>query len=151
MNITPDVVAQVSAYVTDKTPSLTQVLANLNAQTIPNPQPQASIKPPMTFTAFASGIDPASLGKVMTYAHLPDIIADIKDQNYDAASLWVSGLTAAGILSTADSASLSKLMSATIPDPSWTPMMSWAQVNLGGILTNQDILDIAKYGGWPKS
>jgi hypothetical protein len=102
MNCTMAVVNKVSAYVKDKTRDLVDIRAELNAAVIDNPAPQVNVKPPLTFVALAAVIAPVSLGKVMQYAHLDVIVNDLRRGDYDAASLWVQGLTAAGILTVND-------------------------------------------------
>lgn len=149
MNVTPEVVDKVTAYVKDKTSPLAQILADLNTPAISNPSPQGVVKQPVTFAALTSVLEPASLGKLMTYVHLNEVIADLRRNDLDAAALWVEGLTAAGILTPADATAIGGVLSGTVLDPAWKPQLSWAEANLGGPLTAIDIQDCAKYGKWP--
>lgn len=150
MNTTMAVVNKVSAYVTDKTQPLDTIRAALNAPAYDNPAPQATVNPPLSFAAMAAAVDPVNLGKLMTYDHLDVVIADLRRGDYDAATLWVQGLVAAGILSTTDATNIAKTMTPT-PDPTWRARLSWVEVNFGAgqVLTDIDMDDCAKYGKWP--
>lgn len=150
MNCTMEVVNKVTAYVKDKTRSLDDIRVELNAPVTDNPLPQGSVKPPLTFAGLAAVIAPASLAKVIGYAHLDVIIEDLRRGDYDAAALWVQGLTVAGILTTEDATAINSALTAPIPDPAWKPKLSWVEVNFntGDILTVQDILDCKSYGKW---
>ncbi len=148
MNVTPKVVEKVAAYVTDKGRPLETIRAELNKPAFDNPLPQGQIKPALSFAGIAAVVAPASLGKVMTYAHLDKIIDDIRKQDIDAAALWVQGLAAAGLLTADDVVAVSGVISSTTPDPNWKAKLSWAEVNLGDTLTEQDMIDCATYGKW---
>lgn len=151
MNCTPNVIAQVTAYVVDKTQPLATILAALNAPAYDNPTPQAQIATPFDFSVVAPLIGAASMGKLATYIHFNQIIADMRNRDRDAIMLWASALAAAQIITLDETTAIQKMLTATVPDPTWQARLSWSQLNLGDVLTQQDIQDCANYGKWPKA
>ena len=149
MNCTLDVIKKVTDHVADKTRSLEDILAELNAPIAPNPERQANVKPPLTFSALVASISSASLGKVILYDHLDVVIKDLRSGDYDAANIWVQGFVAAGILTADDAIAIAGVLTAAVPDPTYKPQLSWAEINLGDVLTAQDIKDCATLGKWP--
>ena len=150
MNCTMAVVNKVSAYVADKKRDLNEIRAELNEAAYDNPSPQGNVKPPLTFAGLVAVIAPSSLAKVIGYAHLDVIIEDLRRGDYDAATLWVQGLTVAGILTVDDASAISAALATPIPDPEWKSKLSWVEVNFGAgnVLTEQDMLDCKQYGKW---
>ena len=147
MNVTPQVIKQVQAYVNSvggtpplNTQASAAIAAALNAANIPNPVTVAPQVPyPWNFLALMSQVSAASLGKLANYQYLVELTADLRNRDTVAAQTWAALLAAAGILSPAENAAIQTMLARTIPDPAWTAMTSWAQLNLGGPILANDV------------
>ena len=132
MNMTPDVIKQVQKYV-DSVPGLNtktsvQIAAALNVQNIPNPITAAPQVPyPWDFPTLMGQVSAVSLGKLATYIFLPQLTADLRNRDTVAAYTWSALLAAAGILLPAENTAIQNILANTIPDPTWTAQISWAQ------------------------
>ncbi len=148
MNVTLEVVDKVTKKVTDKTQSAAAIADMLNTPEFDNPVKQQQVPQPFDFSSLAALIGPTSLHGLVNYVHFDIVIQDVRKQDRDAVALWAKALAAGGYITVDEAGALIGAVSATVPDPTWKPMLSWAEVNLGDTLTVLDVTDCAKYGKW---
>ena len=147
MNMTPQVIKQVKTYVDSvggvpplNTQTSAVIAATLNIQNLPNPVTTAPLVPyPWDFPILMSQVSTASLGKLATYPFLVQLTADLRNRDTVAALTWGALLAAAGILLPAEAAAIQSSLTSTVPDPTWTAQVSWAQLNLGGSVSANDM------------
>ena len=147
MNMIPQVIKLVKTYVDSVggTPPLStqasaQIAAALNQQNIPNPVTQAPQVPkPWDFPTLMSLVSPASQAKLGTYQYLIELVSDLRNRDTVAALTWSSLLGSMGLLQVSEAQAIQALLTSTISDPAWTAQISWAQANLGGPVSVNDI------------
>jgi hypothetical protein len=139
MNPTPEAIAAIRAYVTDWRPSDATIAAALNTPDRPNPTPQGQVPKPMSTTDLLGKVGNAGKGKIYRGPAIVGIQADIRAGNRDAAKNWFGLAAAAGDVSAAENDALTAEIDATIPDPNWQPLVSWAQATLGRAVDADDI------------
>lgn len=109
------------------TETYSQIADKLNAPIeIPNPVTEApQVHAPITLKQLMAVVPPAEM--VAVYKELPTYVADLKkaiddqDRDYMAGLLLIA--VTAGVISQATAGQLQALLAATIPDPTWTPMI----------------------------
>ena len=144
MNMTPEVIRQISLYVNSQgtlnTMTCTQIAAVLNTANIANPvNPAPQIPAPVNFKLLAGALSSASLSKLATYACFQSFLNDLIASNRPNLQAWCTMLTAAGIFTAGDNTTFQAYLISTIADPTWTAQVSWAQLNLGGPVSANDI------------
>ena len=74
-------------------------------------------------------------------------LLDLRSRDTVAAQTWSALLAAAGILTSAENTAIQTILASTIPDPTWTAQISWAQNNLGGLVSAWDIEQVYPNNG----
>ncbi len=148
MNVTMDVVQKVTAKVTDKKQSPEAIAAQLNSPEFDNPVKQPMVPQPFDFTSLAALISQTSMQGLVNYVHFDVVIQDVRKQDRDAVVLWAKALAAGGYITVEEAGALIQTVSSAVPDPTWKPLLSWAEMNLGDTLNILDVTDCAKYGKW---
>jgi hypothetical protein len=117
----------------DWTQPLATIASNLNTVNISNPTPQGTVPTPFVFAAILEQLNSTgpSLGKLMALPYLSQIITDIRNQDRGAIATWAVALSATGIITSDEAASITTLVESTVPDPTWQSQLSWASINIG--------------------
>jgi hypothetical protein len=128
-------------YVTDWSLDDAAIAAALNTATLANPIPAATVAKPFSVRDMMSSLDAAALGKIYNLPSLPRLLDDIEAGDLVRLENWLALLQAGGTLTAAQAATLSGMIHATMPDPSWSAQISWAVANVGRAVDFQDVAD----------
>lgn len=113
----------------------------MNTPSIPNPVPQADIPKPWSWADALQALSPSTLNAILSLPTAPVMIEQLNENKSETRALWFGILDKLGVLPTAEKNAISALVSATIPDPSYRPLLSWAEVNLGRDADQYDVLE----------
>jgi hypothetical protein len=111
----------------------------LNAATEPNPTPQGT-KPRTLRMAELMGL--ASVGTRAALLANPNLAAaraDVIAQDHHGVSTWLMGYASAGIIPLDEAQAMLAYVQTPVPDPAWLAQVSWAVLNLGRPVDEQDI------------
>jgi hypothetical protein len=134
-------VAAIRAKVADWIPDDATIAAGLNARDADNPRPAAMIPAPITFAGvfvlLAGGL---SLGRIRDLSTGADLIAKVHAGDRAGIANWLPALRADPEVITAEQAqAVMALLQSTVADPSWPPLLSWAEIHIGRSLDPSDI------------
>lgn len=138
----PAAVTAIRAHVSDWTPTDAQIVAALNTPAIANPTPQPSIPAPLTEDGLAGLLTDAtngSIARLVNYVNYGLVQADILAGNRARIGGWAGKLAVAGIITVGEATAIGAALAATVPDPAWPALISWAVANLGRPVDADDV------------
>jgi hypothetical protein len=147
MNPSPEAVAAIRARVADWSPTDAEVASALNAPTVDNPTPAATVPIPFLTRDLMGTLDQPALAKIMALPSLARLLEDIERGEPGRLDNWIALLTAGGAISQAQAGVISGVVHATGPDPSWPSLISWAQASLGRPVDVDDVAAARASGG----
>lgn len=115
-----------------------QILTDVQAMTVSNPESQTNTLPTMTATNIL-GLLSTSLAKL---ASVPTIVAvrdDIRAQDREGVLNWAALYLAAGLITSAEYEAVLAFVNTPVADPNYSAVVSWAKVNLGREIQLEDI------------
>lgn len=133
MNPSPQAVDLIRSRVTDWTQTDQAVADALNAPAVANPVTQAPAVPkPFDFADVMGLLSDASVAAIRDTPNTTDLISKINAGDRAGVLHWVAALLKAPAKITADeAAAVNALMTATVPDPSWSAQIGWALATIG--------------------
>lgn len=140
MNITPQGIAAIRAYITDWTPSDATIASNLNAPSVANPTPQPTAPKLYSFADVMGCLGAASIANVRALPTATALVTAINARDTVSILNWLAALQAGTPLITpSEAAAVQAVITATQPDPAWAAQVSWAAVNLGRVADSDDV------------
>lgn len=148
MNPSPQAIAAIRAHVTDWTPDDATIAANLNAPSVTNPTPQASVPKPFTFADVMGCLTPASIDNVRGLPTSTALITAINARDVTSILNWLGALQAGtALITAAEAQAVQTVVTATELDPSWQAQIGWGVANLGRPLDSEDVAAARAAGG----
>ena len=114
----------------------------MNAASVANPVPQATIPTPYTLAQFISALSAGSLTNLKTLSWLYNLAQDIGLMNTPSVLIDLQLLKATGVILAAEYTTLSTAVNSTELDPSWPAQVGWAQANIGRPVDLNDIATV---------
>lgn len=138
-NPNPEAVAWILARSPDFARTDAEIAADLNAETVPNPAPQPTVRTPFVTTDLMGALNAASLAKIKGLPSLARLLDDITAQLPGPLDNWLILLQTDGTISPTQAGAMAAIVHATGPDPSWPPTIPAAVADLGRELDAADI------------
>lgn len=114
--------------------------AILNEPTEPNPEPQPDpVRVPITTAGVLAHFSPASRRALYTNPNAAPLFAAIAAGDADTTAALVQLAADAGAVPQLEADAVASLCRATVPDPSWSPLVGWAMATLGRDVDADDI------------
>lgn len=126
-------------HIPDWRPSDAELAARLNAERVPNPEPQATILVPLDALALSALVSNESLTKLETAGLIIPINAAIGAQERETLGRWVQYAAYRQHLTAEEAGALLAKIAETVPDPSWQKELSWAVLTFGREVTAEDV------------
>lgn len=116
-----------------------QIAEALNAPSVANPAPRATVPTPYTYQQLLGLLSQASLANVYAFPAVHDLFVAVLAMDSSFVAATVALFQAAGKVTADEATALNAAISATEPDPGWPAQISWARANLGRDVDADDI------------
>jgi hypothetical protein len=140
-NPSPEAVGKIRAAADWSKPDA-EAAAALNAPSLPNPVP-APQRPVVLEERVLLGLltdpDHGSAARLLNYNNLALLQSDIRADKHVAVTDWANNLALMGLITPGESAAIKAYVDSKVPDPSWSPLVSWAVANLGRPVDAEDV------------
>lgn len=139
-NPTPAAITAIRARVTDWSPADREIRDALNTRSMANPAAQLQVPKPMTVGALMGRLGQASRAKIGSRPGLSQCILDVRAGDRPAVKNWVQLFSDLADITVDEAGAIVAEVDATIGDPEWLPLLSWAEIELGRLVDTDDIV-----------
>ena len=111
----------------------------LNATSIANPLPQATVPKPFTVAQVFGLLSGASVANLKTVPYVPDIRDKVQANDIPGCVLYLNLLLAGSVITQAEHDLILAAVTATQPDPSYQAQISWAVATINRPIDAADV------------
>ena len=138
-NPTLTALTAIREQVTNWTQTDAEIRDALNTVTIPNPVAAPLIPKPMEASVLMGFASAETRAKLLSRPALVAFASDVRTGDREAVLNWIVLGRDAGDIPEDEFQLMLAELQATIPDPSYPPLLSWAELHLGRLVDLEDI------------
>lgn len=139
MNPSKEAITAIRQRVTDWTPADDAIAAALNAETIPNPQPQGTVPPTFNFEQVAACLSGAEILHIKEFMTTQRLLDDVDAQHNLNVARWAAISIMSGDISPASGQKVMALVTTPVPDPAWTATIPAPLGYIGRLVDSDDV------------